>query len=336
MTVVDLFAGAGGSALGLHRAGWSHLACVDCDPDACTTLQDAGFPAVLADVRALPLLVGLQPDLVWASLPCQAWSLAGRRRGAMDDRNMWPATLDAIDHLQPTWFLAENVPGLVAFRKDCSGEGTPECCPGHYWHGFIVPEIRQRFPWTDWRILNASSYGVPQHRRRVFLVAGPRSVAWPPPTHGAPDDVLQMELFTPRLPWMTVRDVLNLGAWATETNTSGGRAKLSRSANPPACTPVAGGHATGASPASGGTFHGGPDRASDMAFLAGGARRLTPLECAALQAFPPDWPWHGTKASRYRQVGNAVPPPMAEVLGRTVLEAAMFRGPYDSSRCVHR
>jgi site-specific DNA-cytosine methylase len=78
---------------------------------------------------------------------------------------------------------------------------------------------------------------------------------------------------------------------------------------------------TRASEASGWTFNGGPDRASDAAFLAVGRRRLTWQECAALQDFPPDYPFQGTIGARYRQVGNAVPPKLAEVVGRAVQAA---------------
>lgn len=66
-------------------------------------------------------------------------------------------------------------------------------------------------------------------------------------------------------------------------------------------------------------FNGGPDRASDAARLAVGRRRLTVEECAVLQDFPVGHPFHGTKTSRYRQVGNAVPPKLAEVIARAIL-----------------
>jgi site-specific DNA-cytosine methylase len=75
---------------------------------------------------------------------------------------------------------------------------------------------------------------------------------------------------------------------------------------------------TRASAASGWTFNGGPDRASDAAFLAVGRRRLTLQECAALQSFPADWPWRGNKTSQYRQVGNAVAPPVAFAVARVL------------------
>jgi site-specific DNA-cytosine methylase len=76
---------------------------------------------------------------------------------------------------------------------------------------------------------------------------------------------------------------------------------------------------TRASASSGYTFHGGPDRASDAAFLATGRRRLTPAECAALQSFPPGHPFQGPKTAQYQQVGNAVPPPLAESVVRAIL-----------------
>ena len=67
---------------------------------------------------------------------------------------------------------------------------------------------------------------------------------------------------------------------------------------------------------------GGPDRASDTMWRGAGVRRLTWRECAALQSFPDDYPFHGkTKRSLYRQVGNAVPPPLSRVLGQAVKEA---------------
>lgn len=68
------------------------------------------------------------------------------------------------------------------------------------------------------------------------------------------------------------------------------------------------------------TFHGGPDRASDAAFLATGRRRLTVAECAVLQGFSPSYPFRGTKTAQYRQVGNACPPALGEMIGRMVVD----------------
>jgi site-specific DNA-cytosine methylase len=69
------------------------------------------------------------------------------------------------------------------------------------------------------------------------------------------------------------------------------------------------------------TFHGGPDRASDAAFLAAGVRRIEVAEGLRLQGLPDDWPLQGTREEQYRQVGNAVPPVLAEAVGRAVAVA---------------
>ena len=69
------------------------------------------------------------------------------------------------------------------------------------------------------------------------------------------------------------------------------------------------------------SFNGGPDRASDAAFLAAGIRRITVQEALILQGFPADWPLQGTVEEQYTQAGNAVPPPLAEATGALVLAA---------------
>ena len=74
------------------------------------------------------------------------------------------------------------------------------------------------------------------------------------------------------------------------------------------------------------SFHGGPDRASDAAFLVAGVRRIEVAEGLALQGLPADWPLQGTAHERYVQVGNAVPPALAEATGRAVLVAHQVLG----------
>ena len=75
---------------------------------------------------------------------------------------------------------------------------------------------------------------------------------------------------------------------------------------------------TRANTASGFTFNGGPDRASDTAFLVAGVRRIDVAEGLKLQNFPTDWPLRGNRHDHYTQVGNAVPPALAEACGRLV------------------
>jgi DNA (cytosine-5)-methyltransferase 1 len=381
VNVLSLFSGAGGSCLGWHATGAAHLLCCEWDESAGATLEAAGFPWSPVDLSdSAALRAALSPlagrvDVLEASPPCQAWSTAGKRLGARDPRNGWPWTWEACDVVQPRWLVAENVPGLLQHRGDCptreGGYADPEGCAGCYWSGVILVEARRRFAWVGWWRLNASSYGVPQHRRRVFLVCGPRAARPPAPTHGDPASLRQRGLFGPGLlPWVTMREALNLGA---ADDIGGGRnasdgtrsyrqigdepsttvaseqignagpwvvqhmGGVPRGLEPPAPALGGGGNlmlkrpapsrtaqevkGTRASAASGWTFSGGPDRASDALFMATGRRRLTVAEVATLQGFPPDHPWQGTKTSRYRQVGNAVPPRLAEVVARAIMEA---------------
>ena len=224
MRVLELFAGAGGAALGLEAAGCKHIACVEWDEDSCKTLAAAGLPVVLGDVQALPISQGTSPDLIWSSFPCQAWSEAGNRKGSQDDRNGWPWTIQAIDITKPSWVIAENVRGITTHRAACN-QGTsclgPELCPNAYFSQVILADLRQRFAWVDWRILDSADYGVPQRRRRVFIIAGPNRIDWPEPTHQDPADIQPLLFGTPRQPWTTVRQALGLDAWGTAPGFSG-------------------------------------------------------------------------------------------------------------------
>ena len=108
MNAADLFAGAGGSALGLSRAGFRHEVLVEHGRDAAATLR-AAVAAGLLDGRVVQAdvsdLTAWRPrrsvDLLWASPPCQPFSTTGRRTGARDERDGWPLALAGIDAVQP-------------------------------------------------------------------------------------------------------------------------------------------------------------------------------------------------------------------------------------------
>lgn len=364
MTVIELFAGAGGAALGLRAAGLDSIACAERDPDACETLRRAGFYGLEGDLRDEDWSVYERPDVVWASPPCQAFSTAGKRLGAEDDRNGWPWTLDAVDALRPTWVICENVPGLTQHDADCRNDWQADLpsgrrCAGCYWLQWVLPAFRERFASVQTATLNAADYGVPQTRHRVFLVAGPSPIQWPRPTHGPPSG--QLGIFRALKPWVSIADALGLhgtidGGRNSEANptkecvrpttkpcpTVNGKGNQMlvldherkgsvSSIHEPSMT-MRNGNGAGptlrqssliARPALTVTATEGKGGATDERLASRQLRRrLTVEECAILQDFPPGHPFQGTKSSQYRQVGNAVPPKLAEVVARAVVQAA--------------
>ena len=307
MNALTLFAGAGGADLGLRAAGFDHLACIEADAHASATLTAAGFPAVRAWIGDGPqperLVRGqVQPplpvwrhdgqpvDLLWASPPCQPYSRAGQMLGADDERDGWPATLAAIREVRPRWVVVENVVGS----------------PAEAWAG----ELRALYPHVVvWRA-NAVDWGLPSRRDRLYVIAGPMPWTPPAPTHYGPD--VPWLLRGGRAPWVGFGGVLGLD----------GTHPLLQMPAPSVNTGEGKGHTCPDRERGRG---GAISRAADALYLATGRRVLTPAECAILVGFPVGYPFQGGITASYRQIGNAVAPIMAEVIGRSIAEADIPR-----------
>jgi DNA (cytosine-5)-methyltransferase 1 len=325
MISAELCAGGGGAALGLELAGFSHALLVEIDADACATLQlnRPGWKVAEGDIRQLDgrQLDGV--DLLSGGCPCSPFTSAGWQLGEGDSRDMFPEALRLIAVARPRAIMLENVPGLLASKFAAYRQlitGRLEAL-GYAW---------------DWRILQASDYGVPQLRPRAVLVAAAPAVMarfrWParigdPPSAGGVLGAL-----------MASRGWEGAAAWAAA--------------------------AAGIAPtlAGGSRLHGGPDLGPTRAkrewrdrlgvngfSLASqvpgpgeftrpptpaelhqgtaGMPKLTVAQAALLQGFPPGWVFSGTKTAAWRQVGNAFPPPVAEAVGRSIAAALNRRGP---------
>lgn len=337
MNCVELFAGAGGASLGLRRAGFRPVMQVEWDADACATLRAAGFEGVFeGDVRQADVSALGPVDLLWCSPPCQPFSNMGKKLGSTDERDGWPWALGVIDRMpsKPKWVLCENVVGLTQHNEGCTDD-----CRGCHWKR-VVDEFRSRYACVDYRILDAADYGVPQHRERVVLVAGPRPFPWPAPSHSRrallhakwvmhtywserglarPEvgpSLPETRALTPAVvfgpppperPWVTVRDALGLERALRVEATSA----VSRSVDEVSPTVSTKGNMY-THPRAGEARTG---RNGIRSAPPGERRRITYQETAILQGFPPDHPFQGDVASRHKQAGNAVPPPLAEALG---------------------
>ena len=198
MKSVELFAGAGGLAIGITLAGFESLAVVEWDRWACDTVrenQKRGYPLVLdwplheGDVREFDWSsIPENIDLVAGGPPCQPFSLGGRHKAHGDSRDMFPTTVEIVRRLKPKSFIFENVKGL-----------TRSSFANYYQYILLqleFPEItrRQGETWMDHfsrlqeektsgaqhniglaynvvpTLVNATNFGVPQRRERVFIV----------------------------------------------------------------------------------------------------------------------------------------------------------------------
>lgn len=198
MKCVELYAGAGGLAMGVHLAGFEPQAVVEWDRWACDTIRENGangYPLVAGwnvhegDVRGFDWeSVGDGIDLLAGGPPCQPFSMGGKHKAHDDSRDMFPATVDIVRRLRPRAFIVENVKGL-----------TRSAFANYYQYILLqltFPEVGKR-KGEDWTahfrrlqkekasgkaigkgltynvvptLVNAADYGIPQKRERVFIV----------------------------------------------------------------------------------------------------------------------------------------------------------------------
>src|SRR5262245_12022880 len=180
LTSVEMCAGAGGQALGLEQAGFSHLACVEIDRQACETLR-ANRPqldVIEADMRSEAVLQRARTDwrgvdLLAGGVPCPPFSVAGKQLGEDDERDLLPAMLDLVEAAQPRAVLIENVRGLL----------SPAFAGYRDRIAYRLGELGYRT--MGWQLVNASNFGVPQLRPRVTMVAlrpeDAPAFSWPEP-----------------------------------------------------------------------------------------------------------------------------------------------------------
>lgn len=312
LTSVEVCAGAGGQALGLEWAGFSHSACVEIDPQACETLRlnRPGWNVLEADLREVVSSQALSAhancDLLAGGVPCPPFSLAGKQLGADDERDLFPAMLDLAEQLQPRAVLIENVRGLLGKK--------------------FIPyrqEILERladlgYSRAEWDLLQAADFGVPQLRPRALLVALRDDIdgSWYWPTA---DEVAALTVGEALKDLMAARGWPHAEIWADRA------ARI-------APTLVGGSKK-----------HGGPDLGPTRAkreWAAMGCSglgianeapgpmeprdyspRLTIRMVARLQGFPDSWEFAGRKTAQYRQIGNAFPPPVASAVGNQIADA---------------
>jgi len=222
---VEIFAGAGGLALGVSEAGFKHDAVIEYDASACSTIRANKkrrvkpvvdwpvFEEDITDFDFSTIAEGL--DLLCGGPPCQPFSRAGKSLGRQDERDLFPQAIRAVRELKPRSFVFENVKGLLRESHLTYSEyiRLQLTCPqvkkrhGEKWteHYSRLERCYTKGSYQDetYKVIlhavNAADYGVPQHRQRVFIV-GIRSdlgLEWsfPAPTHSR-DELLISKFVT--------------------------------------------------------------------------------------------------------------------------------------------
>ena len=305
LTCLEICAGAGGQALGLEAAGFEPVALVEIDKACCDTLRHNRplWNIVEADLRQFDARPYKGVDLLAGGVPCPPFSKAGKQLGRDDERDLFPEALRLVKECRPRAVMLENVRGFLdSIFEDYRME--------------FKRRLKRLGYITEWRLVNASSFGVSQLRPRVVIVAMRKDVAdnffWPNPDSSHPPSVGDL-----------LYDEMASNGWR--------RAKKWRLEADGIAPTIVGGSKK----------HGGPDLGPTRARQAWaslgvdglgianeppprnfvGMPRLTVKMVARLQGFSDDWHFTGKKTPAYRQVGNAFPPPVAKAVSSNIISA---------------
>ena len=330
--VGSLFSGIGGLDHGLARAGFRHAFFCESDPWRRTVLAHH-FPGVpiYEDVAALGHQSsadigrstrgghnasaesdgelprgGRGVDLIAGGFPCQDISVAGRRAGLAGERSgLFYEFARIAESLRPRWLLVENVPGLF------SSNGGRD-------FGAVLGTLADIGYGLAWRILDSRYFGVPQRRRRVFILGADACG-------------------NPRAAAERCGEILAVGTRCARTHKANAEARpdiaptLGASvgggrgwdANPDRTALVAASLSHGSHPNSNLPGRRREDDENLVATSTHSVRRLTPTECERLQALPDGWTDFGPDSRRYAALGDAVTTSVAEWIGRRLIRAGV-------------
>lgn len=327
-TSIDLFAGAGGTALGLERAGIRHLMLNEMDPNAVTTLRynRPEWNVVLGDVSAIDFTQYRgKVDIIEGGFPCQSFSYAGKRRGFEDTRGtLFYEFARAVSEARPKIAIGENVKGLL---KHDEGKTLQTMVSALQSIGYHVA----------FRVLRAQYLDVPQKRERLLIFAVrkdldaslifPKEKDYTISMREAIGDCPQSpgQTYSPwkkkvlsKVPeggyWRDLPEPLRKDYMKASYFMGGGKTGMARrlSWDEPSLTLTC-------NPAQKQTERCHPSE----------TRPLNIREYARIQTFPDTWKFSGSVSSQYKQIGNAVPVNLGYHIGRAAI--AMLGGGFDAS-----
>lgn len=350
LTIASFFSGAMGLDLGLEKAGCKTVFTCEFDKSAIETIRfNRPDLPILKDIRDfdyedfLDKTKGVHIDVVAGGPPCQAFSTAGKRRGFSDERgNVFLKYLDVIETIKPTFFVLENVRGLLSTKYELDFDefervGLPAELYGKPGSAVLYTCRRMEMAGyaVNYNLYNAANYGVPQKRERVVLMGSKIGAEVPflHPTHSENGEHGLKK-------WQTLRNALKGldytdDQWVELSDKTKKFLSQLKEGEYWKNLPL-----NAQKEAMGGSFHlqGGKTgfyRRLDFnkpsptlvtspsmpATLLGHPTELRPLsvkEYARVQQFPDDWKIQGSKINIYKQIGNAVPVGLGYAIGMTL------------------
>lgn len=327
-TSIELFAGAGGMALGIEYAGFKNLANVEIDKDACETLRKnrTDWIVIEEDINIVAqkginsyIKHDDEVDLICGGVPCQAFSYAGKGKGFADTRGtlFHPMSL-IIDELKPRTFILENVRGLTTHDGGRTLETMIE----------IFEDLGYEIVWN---VLNAWDYDTAQKRERMFLVGirydlvkkqkyayrYPKAQEYKPVLKDVLKNVPKsegreysekkynvMKLVPPGGCWVDLPEDIAKAYMKESYNLGGGKRGMARRIgwDEPSLTLTT-----------------APDMKQTERCHPEETRPFTVREYARIQSFPDNWEFSGGITSQYKQIGNAVPVTLAIYMGLSMI-----------------
>lgn len=314
VTAIELFAGAGGLALGLEQAGIHTLAYVEIDKFSCETLKQnrPQWNVICNDIHNVDFTpYAGKVDIVTGGFPCQAFSYAGKKLGFEDTRGtLFHEFARCVSEVKPSIFLAENVRGLISHDHGRTLETIIEVLSGL---GYDV----------TYQVLNAAYYGVGQKRERIVII-GIRQGSNILFEYPKPDNKMttlrealkdcpasegqqyseKKKKYLAQVPpggcWVDLPEQAQKEYMGKSYYSGGGKRGMARriSWDEPCLTLTC-------SPSQKQTERCHPDE----------TRPFTVREYARIQSFPDDWNFAGGIGEKYKQIGNAVPVELARRIG---------------------
>lgn len=326
--LIELFAGAGGLALGMEKAGFESILLNEIDKHACSTLRKnrQEWDVIEGDVSSIDFSAYKNKvDILSGGFPCQAFSYAGNKLGFEDARGtLFFEFARAVKECNPKIILGENVRGLVKHEDGRTLDAIKN----------IIDELGYKL--VDPRVLKAVFYQVPQKRERLFLVGIRKDIS----------NYVEFSWPSPYKRIMTLKDALKKGdLYSTDVPQSEGQKYPKRKAEILSLIPQGrywrdlpddiqreymkksyflGGGKTGMArrlswdePSL--TLTCAPAQKQTERCHPSETRPLTVREYARIQTFPDDWNFSGSLTSQYKQIGNAVPVNLAYAVGRSLI-----------------